>query len=104
MIAEAPPPPLQIPAAPSLPPFCFNTLINVTGQNLKPLYLEARHETKYAWSTWQKSTELLDFKHKVDLHEGITKMWTWAQKQPNRERFVWPNYELNKGLYKYWKT
>ena len=28
-----------------------NTLINVTGQNVKPVYLEARHETKYAWST-----------------------------------------------------
>ena len=29
-IAEAPPPPLQIPAAPILPPFCFNTFIRVT--------------------------------------------------------------------------
>ena len=30
IIAEAPPPPLQIAAAPILPLFCFNTLINVT--------------------------------------------------------------------------
>ena len=29
-IAEAPPPPLQIPAAPYFPLFCFKTLINVT--------------------------------------------------------------------------
>ena len=29
-IAEAPPPPLQIPAAPIFPLFCFKTLINVT--------------------------------------------------------------------------
>ena len=30
IIAEAPPPPLHIPAPPILPPFCFNTLISVT--------------------------------------------------------------------------
>ena len=29
-MALAPPPPLQIPAAPILPLFCFNTLIRVT--------------------------------------------------------------------------
>jgi len=81
-----------------------NILINITGKNLKPLYLEARHETKYAWATWKKSTDLLDFKHNIDLEEGVTKMWKWAQKQPNRERYVWPKYELNKGIYKYWKS
>ena len=81
-----------------------NVLINVTGQNLKPVHLEARHETKYAWSTWEKSVKLLDFKHQVDLEEGLGKMWVWAQKQPNRERFIWPKYELNKGIYDYWKT
>ena len=80
-----------------------NILINITGINLKPLYLEARHETKYAWSTWDKSVELLGFKHRVDLEEGLIKMWEWAKKQPNRERFIWPKYELNKGIYEYWK-
>ena len=80
-----------------------DVLINVTGQNLKPVHLEARHETKYAWSTWEKSVKLLDFKHQVDLEEGLSKMWEWAQKQPNRERFIWPKYELNKGIYDYWK-
>ena len=30
-------------------------------------------------------------------------MWKWVQKQPNRERYVWPKYELNKGIYTYWK-
>ena len=81
-----------------------NILINVTGLNIDPVYLEPRHETKYAWSTWDKSVKLLDFKHKIDLEEGLTKMWEWAKKQPNRERFIWPKYELNKGIYDYWKT
>ena len=81
-----------------------NILINVTGLNVDPVYLEPRHETKYAWSTWDKSIKLLDFKHKIDLEEGLSKMWEWAKKQPNRERFIWPKYELNKGIYDYWKT
>jgi UDP-glucose 4-epimerase len=80
-----------------------NVLINVTGFNLKPIFLEPRHETKYAWSTWDKSVKLLNFKHKIDLEEGLTKMWKWVKKQPNRERFIWPSYELDKGIYKFWK-
>ena len=81
-----------------------NILINVTGQNIKPAYLEPRHESKYAWATWDKSIELLGFEHKVNLEEGVAKMWEWAKKQPNRERYVWPEYELNKGIYEYWKS
>ena len=81
-----------------------NILINVTGQNIKPAYLEPRHESKYAWATWDKSIKLLGFEHKVNLEEGVTKMWEWAKKQPNRERYVWPEYELNKGIYEYWKS
>jgi len=79
------------------------TLIKISGTNLEPIYLEKRHEAKHAWSTWQKSVELLDFKHLTDLEEGLTRMWSWAVKQPNRERFVWPYYEINEGIYGYWK-
>lgn len=80
------------------------TLIKVADTNLRPIYLEARHETKYAWSTWDKSERLLDFEHKIDLEEGISRMWDWAQKQPNRKRFHWPKYELEKGIYEFWKN
>lgn len=79
-------------------------LIKVTGTNLKPKYLEGRHEAKHAWSTWEKSINLLDFKHEIDLEEGLTKMWEWAITQPNRKRFFWENYELDKGIYEFWKT
>jgi len=78
-------------------------LIDVTGSHLRPVHHEPRHETKYAWSTWDKSVDLLEFDHKVDLPEGLELMWSWAESQPNRNRFIWPSYELNKGLYKYWK-
>jgi len=80
------------------------TLIKVTGTDLKPKYLEGRHEAKHAWATWDKSVDLLDFDHKIDLEEGLTKMWEWAQTQPKRKRFFWGEYELNKGIYEYWKT
>ena len=79
-------------------------LLKVTGTPLTKNYLEARHEAKHAWSTWEKSVKLLDFDHKIDLEEGLTKMWKWAQTQPNRKRFFWGDYELNKGIYDYWKT
>jgi UDP-glucose 4-epimerase len=81
-----------------------HTLIKVTGTDLKPKYLEGRHEAKHAWSTWEKSVELLDFDHKIDLEEGLTKMWEWAKTQPMRERFFWGEYELDKGIYEFWKT
>jgi len=80
-----------------------HTLLEVTGKNIKPVYLEPRHEVKHAWSTWQKSIDLLDFKHTVDLGEGLASMWEWATQQPQRERFAWDNYELTKGIYEFWK-
>lgn len=79
-----------------------NTLISVIDRNIKPIHLESRHEAKYAWSTWDKSVELLNFKHSIDLEEGLDRMWNWAIKQPIRPRFEWPSYEISKGIYKYW--
>ena len=79
-------------------------LLHVTGSPHKPLYLEARHEAKYAWSTWDKSVDLLGFKHTVNLDEGLSKMWSWAKDQKMRNRFIWDKYELSKGLYQYWKS
>ena len=33
----------------------------------------------------------------------LNKVWEWAQQQPMRERFIWPSYELDRGIYSYWK-
>ena len=78
-------------------------LIEISGTNLTPKFLEQRHEVKHAFSTWEKSVDLLDFKHETDLKTGLKKMWDWAIKQPNRDRFVWEEYEVHKGIYSYWK-
>ena len=80
-----------------------DTLLEVFGGGSK-VYLEGRHEVHTAIPTFQKSIDILGFKHKTNLKEGLTKMWHWAQIQPKRERFIWKDYELDKGIYSFWKT
>jgi len=67
-------------------------------------YMEGRHEVKHSIPTFQKSVDILGFEHKTNLKEGLEQMWEWAQKQPMKERFVWPSYELDNGIYSFWKT
>lgn len=64
---------------------------------------EARHEVKHSIPTYQKSIDILGFQHKTNLREGLTEMWKWAQQQPMRDRFVWSEYEIENGLYSFWK-
>ena len=64
-------------------------------------YLEKRHEVKHSIPTFQKSIDLIGFEHKTDLKEGLTKMWDWVKYQPMKERFVWSEYELEKGIYSF---
>ena len=80
-----------------------DTLIEVMGGGNK-VYLQQRHEVKHAYSTYQKSIDILKFEHKTNLKEGLTDMWAWAKQQPNRNRFVWPSYEVEKGIYDFWKV
>jgi UDP-glucose 4-epimerase len=79
-----------------------NTLIEVVGGGEK-IHLEGRHEVHTAIPTYQKSIDILGFEHKTDLKDGLIKMWEWAQLQPKRERFIWEDYELEKGIYSFWK-
>ena len=67
------------------------------------IYKEARHEVKHSIPTYQKSIDILGFEHKTSLKDGLNEMWKWAQQQPIRDRFVWPSYELDKGIYSFWK-
>jgi len=67
------------------------------------VYLENRHEVKYAYPTHQKSVDILGFEHKTGLKEGLTRMWEWAKTQPIKEQFKWEKYEINKNIFSYWK-
>jgi UDP-glucose 4-epimerase len=77
-------------------------LKEVTGSG-DVVYKEGRHEVKHSIPTFQKSVDILGFKHKTSLKDGLSNMWDWAKKQPIRERFVWPSYELDNGIYSFWK-
>ena len=79
-----------------------NILKEVLGGG-NTVHLEPRHEVKDAHPTWDKSVELLGFEDKTSLKDGLTKMWEWVQTQPQRVRFHWGNYEIEKGIYKFWK-
>jgi len=77
-------------------------LIEVMGGGEK-VYFEKRHEVLHAWSTWQKSVDILDYKDNTSLKNGLTQMWEWAKTQPDRGQFKWTKYEIEKGIYSYWK-
>lgn len=78
------------------------TLSEITGYD-KVEHREPRHEVKWAVPTYQKSIDILGFEHKTELYDGLKNMWEWAKRQPNRKQYKWDNYEINKGLYSYWK-
>ncbi len=80
-----------------------NALLREVMGGGSAVYMEQRHEVKHAYSTWQKSVDLLDYSDKTSLKDGLAVMWEWAQKQPHRPKFEWPSYELEKGIYSFWK-
>ena len=77
-------------------------LLNIIGSGKKQ-YFQERYEVKDAWSTWDKSIRLLNYKENIDLKTGLKNMWNWAKKQPKRNQQIWENYELDKDIYEYWK-
>ena len=81
-----------------------NILKNVIGCTENTVFFEKRHEVMHAISTYQKSIDILGFKHETDLEDGLTKMWEWAKVQPMRNQFIWPSFELDKGLYSFWEN
>jgi len=81
---------------------CANTLKQIIGSG-ELIFLDGRHEVKHSIPTWEKSEKILEFKHQTNLEKGLTKMWEWAQSQPNRDRFIWDSYEIDNKIYSFWK-
>lgn len=80
-----------------------NILANIIG-NVTVEYLPARHEVKHAWVSHEKAKALLGFDDsKTSLELGLDKMWCWAKQQPIRNQFIWDEYEIDKGIYDFWK-
>ncbi len=80
-----------------------NEILRQVIKDGEVVYKQQRHEVKDAHPTWQKSVELLGYSDKTTLYEGLSKMWEWAKVQPKRERFIWNEYEIDNGIYSFWK-
>ena len=70
----------------------------------KIVHLEARHEVKHAWSSYEKSERLLGYVENTSTKRGLELMWEWVKSQPERQPKYWTSYELEKDLYSYWKV
>lgn len=68
------------------------------------IYLPSRPlEVKAAWSSWQKSVDVLGYEEKVGFEEGIRRMAEWAKKKGKQE---WVDEKLplqNDKMPKIWR-
>jgi UDP-glucose 4-epimerase len=80
-----------------------NEILQKITNNKNVVYLESRHEVKNAHPTWEKSVKLLNYKDIFTLEDGLQRMWDWAKEQPKRPQYKWDKYEINKGIYNFWK-
>lgn len=71
-------------------------------------HTEPRHEVREAWSTWQKSIDLLGYQDQTDLEIGLRLMWQWAadawERYPGRRNPAPLPIEVDRGLYGWWKA
>lgn len=79
-----------------------DVLLDIIG-SADVVHLEKRHEVHFAVPTYQKSVDILGFEYKTSLKDGLRSMWEWANQQPMRDRFIWHEYELDNGIYNFWK-
>ena len=80
-----------------------NEILRKVIGNGDKIHKGPRHEVKDAYPTWQKSMDMIGYRFKTDLEEGLTKMWKWAKEQPNKSRKFWESYEIEKDIYDFWK-
>ena len=67
-------------------------------------YEAARHEVKDALPAHELSISILDYQDNTTLRMVLKMMLDWAQKQPRRSQKSWDKYELEKGIYQFWKN
>lgn len=75
----------------------------VTGYD-NVINLEARYEVKRSIPDPIHSIELFGYMDKVPFEEGVRKMWEWVNKENKvKDWYTWDTFELDKGIYSYWK-
>lgn len=75
----------------------------ITGAN-EIKHLEARHEVKRAIPDPSRSIIRLQYKDNVSFEDGLRKMWSWIRAERKvKDWYKWNTFELDKGIYSYWK-
>lgn len=64
---------------------------------------ERRHEVFEAYCAHAKAESVLGFRDKTDLRSTVGEMLSWVISEPDRPVKSMP-YEIDKGLYSYWKA
>lgn len=72
------------------------------GIETKIEHKEKREEVKHAFCDHKKAKKLLHFKDDTCLENLIIKMFEWVKSEPNR-KVKKMKYEIEKGIYSYWK-
>jgi len=73
------------------------------GYKASIVHGEKRHEVKHAYCDHTKAKQVAKFTDETNVHELIKKMFTWAKHQPKKESKKM-TYEVDKGIYEYWKV
>lgn len=81
----------------------FQAVAHSHGYDPQVVHLEQRDEVRTAYCDHAKAKRQLGFKDGTDFDVLVEKMLLWALTQPQRSIKVMP-YELDKGLYSFWKV
>ena len=80
----------------------FQSVAKLNGLNTSIVHLEPRDEVMVAYCDHSKAKKFLNFKDDTQFEILINKMISWAKDQPQRPvKFM--NYEIEKGMYSFWK-
>lgn len=80
----------------------FESVAKHNGLTTSVVHLEPRDEVIFAYCDHSKAKKVLDFKDNTQFENLVEKMIVWAKGQPHRPvNFM--NYEVEKGMYSFWK-
>lgn len=75
----------------------------ITGKS-DVVYLEGRNEVKRAIPDPTRSIQYLHYKDFIDFETGLRRMWEWVNLERKvKDWYIWDTFELDKGIYSFWK-
>lgn len=80
-----------------------NLLLEITKSPQEIVHLQKRHEVYNAYCDHSLIKSVMNFQESTNLKTMLEKMWNWAKVQPKRPIKEWDTFELEEGLYDFWK-